>query len=138
MIVMGIISYRVKQNLTIYIGEVLKRRGRGILTGAFVQWVRLELPLIQKVCRKIFAMEWFFSKVPGCKLQTWVRVVSTTHASLEIREQQFFGTFQKSYFNYFATPFSSCFCKTPRISCSICFSSFLRRCLPFLTSLRKR
>ena len=34
MIVMGIISYRVKQNLTIYIGQVLKRRGRGSLTGS--------------------------------------------------------------------------------------------------------
>ena len=29
---MGIISYRIKQNLTIYIGEVLARRGHGSLT----------------------------------------------------------------------------------------------------------
>ena len=33
MVVMSIISYQIKQNLIIYIGEVLKRRGRGSLTG---------------------------------------------------------------------------------------------------------
>ena len=34
LIVMGIISYRIKQHLTIYIGEVLARSGRGSLTGS--------------------------------------------------------------------------------------------------------
>ena len=36
LIVMGIISYRIKQHLTIYIGEVLARSGRGSLTGYHV------------------------------------------------------------------------------------------------------
>ena len=31
--VMGIISYQIKQNLIIYIGELLECRGRGSLTG---------------------------------------------------------------------------------------------------------
>ena len=54
-------------------------------------------------------MESVFSNVPDCKLHTWVRVVSTTHASLEIQEQQFFETFQSSCFNYLAKTFSHAF-----------------------------
>ena len=45
-------------------------------------------------------MESVFSNFPGCKLPIWVRVVSTTHASLQIQEYQFFGTFQNGCFNY--------------------------------------
>ena len=60
---------------------------------------------------KISAIESVFSKVPNCKLHTWVRVISTTHASLEIKEQQFFETFQSSYFNYLARPFSLAFAR---------------------------
>ena len=46
-------------------------------------------------------------------LQTasWVRLVSTTHASLEIWEQQFFETFQISCFNYLARLFSHAFAR---------------------------
>ena len=64
-----------------------------------------------KKFRKISAMESVFSNVPNCKLHTWVRVISTTHASLEIKEQQFFETFQNSYFNYLARPFSLVFAR---------------------------
>ena len=46
------------------------------------------------------------SNVPVCKLHTWVRVVPTTHASLEIQVQQYFETFQISCVNYLARPFS--------------------------------
>ena len=35
---MGIISFQIKQHLTIYIGEVLARMGRGSLTG---RWSKL-------------------------------------------------------------------------------------------------
>ena len=34
---MGIISYRIKQHLTIYIGEVLARSGLDSLTGSWSQ-----------------------------------------------------------------------------------------------------
>ena len=80
-------------------------------------------------------MESVLSNVPGCKLHTWARVVSTTHASLEIQEQQFFGTFQKSCFNNIARPFFTCFRKTPRFSCSIWFPSFLHT-IPFTFALK--
>ena len=51
------------------------------------------------------------SNVPACKLHTWVRVVSTTHASLEIQVQQYFETFQISCVNYLARPFSHAFAR---------------------------
>ena len=56
-------------------------------------------------------MKSVFSNVPDLKLRTWLRVISTTHASLEIQEQQFFGTFQNSCFNYLARPFSHAFAR---------------------------
>ena len=49
-----------------------------------------------------------------------------------------FGTFQNSCFNYLAIPFLICFSKTPHHSGSVCFSSFLSRCLPFFAPSRKR
>ena len=39
-------------------------------------------------------MESVFSNVPGCKVHTWLRVVSTTQASLEI---------QRSFLEHFRT-----------------------------------
>ena len=51
-------------------------------------------------------MDSVFGKIPDCKLHTCVRVISTTYASLKFQEQQFFETFQNSYFNYLAKPFS--------------------------------
>ena len=56
-------------------------------------------------------MESVFSNVLDCKLHAWVRKISTLHASLEIQEQQFFETFQKSYFSYLARPFSNAFAR---------------------------
>ena len=55
-------------------------------------------------------MESVFSNVLDCKLHTCVRpAVSTTHASLEIQEQQFFEIIQNNCFNYLARPFSYAF-----------------------------
>ena len=55
-------------------------------------------------------MESVFSNVLDCKLHTWVRpAVFTTHASLEIQEQQFFEIIQNNCFNYLARPFSYAF-----------------------------
>ena len=67
---------------------------------------------------------------------TWIREVSTTYVLLEILEQLLFGLFQNTCFNYLAKSVLCPFCKTPRLSCSICFS-LLRRFLPFLAPLWK-
>ena len=82
-------------------------------------------------------MESVFSNVPDCKLHTWVKVVSTTHASQEIQEQQFFETFQNSCFNYLARHFSHAIAKAPCLSGNIYFPSLLCICLPVLTPLLK-
>ena len=38
---MSIISYQIKQHLTIYIGEVLARSGRGSLTDSWSQFPKV-------------------------------------------------------------------------------------------------
>ena len=84
---MGIISYGIKQNFTIYIGEVLARSGRDGLAGSWSQLPNRQdwsCHWFQKVRRKISAMKSVFSNVPGFKLHTWVRIVSATHVPLEI------------------------------------------------------
>ena len=128
---MGITNYQI--HLSIYTGQVLVRSGRASLTGSWFQlpnWKDFSSHWFQKVRRKISV----FTNVPDNKLHTWVKMVPTTHASIEIQEEQFFRTtFQNSYFNYLTRPFFTHFCKTPPLSCTICFSLFLRKCLPFLS-----
>ena len=138
---MCIISYQFKQDLTIYIGEIKARSGRGSLTDSRSQLFNGQdwtCHKFKKVLRKRSAKELIFRNVPRCQLHTWVRVVSTTYASLEIQEQQFFGTSQNSCFNYLARSFFTYFCKTLRLSCRICCSSVLRWCLPFLKPFCKK
>ena len=79
-------------------------------------------------------MKFFFSNVPGCKLYTWMRVVSATHGFPKNLRAVFFGTFQKSCSNYLARPIFACFYKTQSLFCSIRFS-FFRRSLPFIAHL---
>ena len=77
-------------------------------------------------------MESIFSNFPDCKVHTWVRVVSTTHVSLEIQEQQFFETFQNSCFNYLARPFSHAFA---RHQAFLAVFTFLHFCVGVYLSL---
>ena len=102
-------------------------------------WILKDREILNKWRLSRQLSPWLEFKVfRGKMLHTLVTVVSTTHTSLKIQEQQFFGTFKNSCFNCLARPFFTCFCKTPCLSCSISFSSFLLRRLAFLISLRKR
>ena len=77
-----------------------------------------------------------FTNFPDCKLYTWVRVISFTHIFLEMLEQLCFTIFQNSCLKYLTRSIFECFCKTPHLSSSTCFS-LLRRCLRFIARLFK-
>lgn len=121
---MGIINCHIKQNIAIYISEVFSRSWLGSLAGIrVVPRVVLTFSLILKTSQENVCEE----SLSLVTIQASVKL----QVSLEIYLQPFLGTFQNSCFNCLARPFAAWFCKTPHLSCSICFS-FLRRCAPFL------
>ena len=88
---MSIISYRIKKDPSICIGQLLARSGRGSFRHLLITVVRRErqdCEQFRKICKKKSVIE--SETFSGCNLYTWIRVVSTTHAFLKIVKKIFF------------------------------------------------
>ena len=120
---MGIRNYCNKQYITVFISEVLFRSGSVSSTGRIGG-------------QEISVIESVFSNIPGCKLYTWIKKVSTTHLFKKFSNNYILRHFRITISTIWPDQFFACFCKAPCLLCCIWFS-LLRTRLRFFTPLYK-